>query len=705
MAAILSDLQNQIVRQPLDQRIFLRGIAGAGKTTAAVARLIHLLKHGVAGDSILVLAPQRTLLQPYVEALNQHRLRSRGEVNFATIGGIARRMVELFWPLVAAEAGFADPKAPPIFLNLETTQYFMARLVKPLLEEGFFSSINMDRNRLYSQLADNLNKAAIVGFPHHQIGQRLKAAWIGEPGMLRVYDDVQYCVSLFREFCLQNNLLDFSLQVETFVKFVWTSPLCRNYILAKFRYIIADNIEEDTSVTHDLLSAWVSECDSALLIYDENGGYRRFLGANPDTALQLRDQCNVHFELNETHVMSDSIRHLHDAFSSTVQKKPIPKHTKEGMNAEVAWTFEMHRFFPAMLDWVCREIEKLIKEQHCLPGEIAILSPYLSDSLRFSIMTRLEQMNIPVRSHRPSRALRDEPVVQCLLTLSLLAHPNWLEINPSLIPDPFDVAYALMQAIEHLDPVRAQLLTSIVYRERGAIPWLSSFSQITGEMQERITYRVGTKYETIRNWILEYQSNPVSELDYFLSLLFGEILSQPGFGFHSNYQAGEITANLIESIQRFRWVTARIPDKLLKPTGLEYIEMVRQGVIAAQYLRSWETWSEDAVFVAPAYTFLMYNRPVDYQFWLDPGSRGWSERLYQPLTQPYVLSRNWKPDQVWTDLDEVQVSEESLFRLVTGLLRRCRKKLYLGLSDINEQGYEQRGALLHVLQKVFQEMI
>ena len=32
--------------------------------------------------------------------------------------------------------------------------------------------------------------------------------------------------------------------------------------------------------------------------------------------------------------------------------------------------------------------------------------------------------------------------------------------------------------------------------------------------------------------------------------------------------------------------------------------------------------------------------------------------------------------------------------LLTGLLRRCRSKVYLGISDLGESGFEQRGPLL-----------
>ena len=190
------------------------------------------------------------------------------------------------------------------------------------------------------------------------------------------------------------------------------------------------------------------------------------------------------------------------------------------------------------------------------------------------------------------------------------------------------------------------------------------------------------------------------EFDHFLSRLFGELLSQPGFGFHTSYDAGQVAANLIESVQKFRWVAGPVLAGQNLPLGQEYLSMVQAGVIAAQYLGGWRLEAEAAVLLAPAYTFLMANRPVEVQFWLDAGSRGWAERLYQPLTHPYVLSRHWQPGRLWTDADEIEAGQAALLRLVIGLLRRCKSSLYLGLTDLNEQGYEQRGPLLQALQRI-----
>nr|MBP8164747.1 hypothetical protein [Anaerolineales bacterium] len=78
------------------------------------------------------------------------------------------------------------------------------------------------------------------------------------------------------------------------------------------------------------------------------------------------------------------------------------------------------------------------------------------------------------------------------------------------------------------------------------------------------------------------------------------------------------------------------------------------------------------------------------------------QRLSQPLTQPYVLSRHWEAGRIWTDTDEVNAETESLARLISGLLSRCRARLILALADLSETGFEQRGTLLRAFQKVIQ---
>jgi hypothetical protein len=375
-----------------------------------------------------------------------------------------------------------------------------------------------------------------------------------------------------------------------------------------------------------------------------------------------------------------------------------------------ALAFEQHRFYPQMLDWAAEQIATLVFEDGVRPEQIAVLAPFLSDALRYSLTERLERLEVPVRSHRPSRSLREEPPSQCLLILASLAHPDW-----GFKPTKFDVAYTLVQAIQGLDLVRAQLLAEIVYRIKEGVPSLSSFDQIKAEMQQRITYRLGQRYEALREWLERYRAAPPDELDYFLSRLFGEVLSQPGYGFHANFNAGEVASNLIESVQKFRWAAGQVLAEEGNPLGKEYLAMVQDGVIAAQYIRSWQAVVEEeqayfesaapggAVLLTPAYTFLMRNRPVEVQFWLNVGSRGWVERLYQPLTHPYVLSRAWEVGRPWTDTDEVETSQAALYRLALGLVRRCQQKIFLGLSELSEQGFEERGQLLRAFQRVLRE--
>jgi len=690
----LSPLQLQIIESPLDLQLFVSGPAGTGKTTAGVERMRYLLAQGLPGESILMLTPQRTLQEPYLDLLYSPERSAGGEVTSATMGGLARRMVDLFWPIAADAAGFANPEQPPIFLSLETSQYYMAHIVRPLFEQGYFESVTIDRNRLYSQILDNLNKAALIGFPHTQLAERLDSAYFGDPAQRRVYADAQDCANRFREYCLQHNLLDFSLEMEVFANILWPLPSVRDYLTRTYRHLIYDNVEEDNARAHDILREWLPDFDSALLLFDPSGGYRYFLGADLESGGALSQLCDQQIDMQESFVATETVTYLREGLVKAIDPNFEARVWSEKPDGSPLSIIQS-RFYPELLDKVVGEIEVLVSSG-IPPAEIVVLAPYLSDALRFSVTNRLEARNIPWRSHRPSRSLRDEPASHALITFAALAHPHW-----NAHPPKFDIAYAFMQAIDGLDLVRAQLLADIVYRQRELT--LSSFENIKPDVQERITFTFGNRYSMLRDWLTAYREGLPLPLDHFFRKLFGEVLSQAGFGYHRNFDAVRVAGNLVDSVKNFR--SAMEPsivgkDRPSFDLGREYIAMLDEGVIAASYMEAWRSENKDAVLVSPAHTFLMMNRPATYQFWLDPGSGGWYQRLSQPLTHPYVLTRGWEPGRVWTDADEVQYSGEAMARLISGLLLRCRQRVYLGIAELGESGFEARGELLRAFQKV-----
>lgn len=692
----LSEQQMKLINAPIQGQIFVEGPAGCGKTTAAVERMNQLVHLGIPQQSLLILVPQRSLVLPYQTALQAANYPAGGAVAVLTLGGLAQRMISLFWPMLGTNAGFKYPAHPPQFLTLETAQYYLAQLVTPLLQKGYFESVNIDANRIFSQVLDNLNKAAVVGFNPSEIAFRLKSAWSGTAKQAVAYEQVQDCALQFRQFCLDHNLLDYSLQFELFARHLWPSALCRSYLKDTYRHLIYDNLEEDVPVAHDILRSWLPDFESALLIQDTDAGFRTFMGADRTSAGSFRQLCSHTFSFDQSFVQSPAIQVFEKQLACAITEHQSLKSTPSEFKSDRAFSIEGFHFYPQALEWVAAEVDRLIRVEKVSPDQIVLLTPFLSDALRFSIGERFKTLNTPYSTFRPSRSLLDEPVVRAMLTLARLAHPDW-----GFSPTRHDLRYALMQIIPEADLIRADLVSQILFSPNRDGFKLGSFAQILPEMQQRITYTVGNKMDQLKDWLEKATIHTDEELDTFFSRLFGEILSQPAFAFHQNFEAASVVSRLIESCRKFRTAvtTAAQPSNMI--IGKEYIQMIDQGVISAQYLNNREEQSDNSsVLIAPAFTFLMSNRPASIQFWLDVGSTGWWARLDQPLTQPYILSRNWDQNQKWTSRNELEVNQETLLRVTSGLLRRCSGHVHLISVGINESGNEERGTLLVAIQTV-----
>lgn len=272
-------------------KLFLSGPFGSGKTTAALERIEWLLRQErVRGDEILVMTPQRTLAQPYVERLRSKDVPGGAQVRITTFAGLAREAVQLYWPLIAQPAGFADPAKEPTFLNLETAQFHMTEFVEAAFEQGLFDAIRVQPQRVVSQVLDNLNKAALHGFTIEEAYNRLE---LGVPqgqsmaARINVLRAARRISEEYRVRCLRDSLVDFSLTIDLFQTQVLTNSWSRTHLFRSHKHLLFDNAEEDTHAAHSLVRQWLPELRSALIITDEDAGYRLFLGADPAGAATL----------------------------------------------------------------------------------------------------------------------------------------------------------------------------------------------------------------------------------------------------------------------------------------------------------------------------------------------------------------------------------------------------------------------------------
>ncbi len=696
MSIRLTKKQEEIAASPLDAKIFLSGAAGTGKTTVGVRRLRHWIDTGIPAHSILVLVPQKRLALPYYAEIRNPRRRAGAEVTIATLGSLSYQIVNLFWPLIAEQLSQHDPFRHPKFLSSELVQYLMFKLLDPEIEQkDYFNSVTIARARLFTQLADNLNKSSLVGFPHTSIAERLKTALPGDAEQQHIFEDAQACANLFRDYCVEHRLLDFSLQILLFANYLWRHDVPRAYLTRRYKYVIADNTEENAAVINEALRDWMPNCQSAMVIFDEEASYRRFLGADETSGETLAEVCDTHHRLEATRVMSPPVQallaDLREVMTDESESKP-----KGDAREAFDFTPASHsRFHTQMVDWVADSVARLVHDEGVKQNQIVVLAPLLSDSLRFSLVSRLEERGIATYTLRPSRPLHAEPAVRALITLAKLAHPNW-QIEPEHQVKKFDVIQMLLSVIADMDLARATLLSEVRFVGGKLMP----FNEITKnpEMRQRISEVFGERFDKLVAWLEAYkaaQADAPQTIDIFFSKLFGEVISQKGFGFHptkkESFDEARVIANLIDSSRAFRQTLNQIEPET--DSGQEYARMVDAGILADQYEpRQWKK-TPDAVLIAPAYTFLLSNQPADYQFWLNIDSPAWTRRLQQPLTQPYVLSRQWPVGQLWTEIHEQKTSREILLRVVTGLLRRCRKKVFIGHSKFDERGNEREGEL------------
>jgi hypothetical protein len=627
--------------------------------------------------------------------------------------------VALFFPLIAERAGFSNPGREPVFMNVEASQYFVDQILAPRVAE--FEDLRILRPRLISQILDSMNKASTSGFALDALSDRLLSAWNGTEPRAHTYQRVQQIAQTFRAFCLEHGVLDFSLWAHVFGAHMLHASFYQDYVAARYRHVLVDNIEEGTPLQHDFISLLLKTCDSALLVEDDPGGYRLFLGADRETARGLRVLCDHVLESDDPRITTTtpSPAQLGVALSYAIEQHDRLRSATPGdLAVSVVGAGEPMKYWTNMVQAVVDRIVELVKGG-AAPNSIALIAPFVEDVLRFELQERLRPYGIGVRSLRPSRPLFDHPVTRTLTTWAKLAHRAWaMPVSAN------ELARALSSSIAELDIVRAQLIADAAQRiDTASLPVLDSQA-----LWNRVGMRFRERYVQLQQWLAGrsgeasgQREGKTAPLDIFWQQLFTDVLSQAGFGLNEDLDGARICDHLVTSASAFRTVfeqarltptsvqTVEVPVLALTPqperpgsmdVGQVYVQLLTQGLLAALAPSDSTDENVNNVLLAPAYTYLTRDLRSRYQFWLDINTHGWHERIYQPLTHPYVLARGWDGTRQWNDEDELYANRDMLTRVVGGLAMRCDERIFLAQSQLNVAGSEESGVLVKAIQRV-----
>lgn len=692
----LTSLQQAVV--DASRSVFVIGPAGTGKSTALQQRLLRLLHQREPAYTILLLVADRDQRLAYTRFVQEAAVGSYADLKIGHYSSLAREMVILFWPLVAREAGFRSGFQPPTFLGYDLAQLMMWRTVTPLLNQGAFAHVRLKPQRIVSQLLDTLSRAALNNLDMRQATERQVSAWVGEPDHRNSLEQAYEAAMLFRQHCQSHNLLDLSLTIDTFNRFVLGHPEFSRYFSERFRHLLVDNLEEQTPAGQLFISRLLPQTATTALAYDEGGGYRRFLSADPLGAARLSIACH-------------QVIHLETSFSTTPALRAINQTIENFLNGQASWRdAEVEptplpilkkgqaailrringRYRREMVFRLAQHLARLIGEEEVPPGEIAVIVPYMDGALQYSLMHAFKAEGIPMNLVRRRASPREEPRVRAWLTWTALAHPSW-----GVSPTEFDVAEALALSLPQFDPARAALLAQRLY-DAGA-GRLRPAEELAARYRERVGEEALAHYDLLRRWL---QETPTIQprLDHFLYQLFAELLSQPMLRPEPDLAGAAVCSWLVQTATRLCDSAESLG--LLTPTeiGQAFLDSINQGLVTTQPPDTGDPPDPNGVIITSIYGFLLNAQPVRIQVWLETAASGWWDIPRQPLSNAFVLAPSWNSEQGWTASEEIDIRNQLLSRIIFGLTNRCREGVILATSELDRRGQRQDGPLWRALE-------
>ncbi|MBD2344477.1 recombinase family protein [Anabaena subtropica] len=621
--------------------------------------------------------------------------------------------VILFWPLLIQ---LLNLKAQfPVRLRPETEQELATKLWRSQLDEETLRRAGVNEYRLVRRILDVMQLAAYSGTPCEDIAQVLETGLEDN----NVNLEPEFLASLlldWRNWCLDRGLLTYGIITELYSQHLLTNENYQQHLTARYQAVLADDVDEYPGVVRNLFELLLDQGAIAAFSYNPDGGVRLGLGADPEYMAGLAKRCQVKTLVGVAaeSLVDRLVMPIVESLTEPMLLSCLPSVVESIQTTSRA----------QLLRQTAQVIVKAIQSGEVQPEQVAIIAPGLDAIARYTLTEILTKQNIPVESLNDQRPLISSPVIRALLTMLALVYPGLgrlvdrdavaemlvvLSRKPETPETPTPLPILHSPLTTKIDPVRAGLIADYCFVPHPENPNLLPVT--TFERWDRIGYAATIAYGEILQWLEQQRSqqelrlipSPISLLDRAIQRFLWNGSNLP-------YDQLAALRELLETAQHYWEIDTRLRQNRGREQGVgeefltqpsivndsiaEFIQLLRRGTITANPYPLRPIGSiKKAVTLATIFQYRSSRRFHHWHFWLDAGSPLWAKGGAATLFgAPFFLQD--RLGQPWTAEDEKLAEQTRLQRILTDLLSRVSKKIYLCHSDLTVNGQEQLGPML-----------
>ncbi len=647
-------------------KVMFKGPSGSGKTTALLKKYQKAAsKEGT--DSILVLVKNAAAVGQWRKKL---KIEVMGPLSIYTYFGFVQNQITGFWPEIEVGLPGEEQTIIPSYMNVETSHYVMTKFVEKNRQyRDLFDTITATSTRIAVQLIDNLNQAAMNCLKFKEMEQRL-LKWAGDDREKQlVFNEAIDIMKIFREFCINNRILDYSLMIDLFNKYLFSSDQYLDSLLSEYKYIFVDDLEKTVPSAQKLILKFTNEGKKSFTAYNPEAGINRFFGGNPELAAERFFPLYDIVKMKKNYTCSEEARNLAESLYSKVFEEEKTEENDGFIKGIIETDFRGN-----MLVKTAKKVNELIKKG-TETDQIVIIAPNIDKVLEFTLNYYLEEKGNRLLNLSDSKRLVDIPFAQALITLTLLCNSDWN----------IDITYSSLQQTLHLlldiDPLTGSYLADKIMANNLEFPSID-------EISFPIDFK---KYNFLKQW-LQKNSQQNLDLDVFFQTVFGQLLT-PLSPSREDIQA---CRQMIDSVTKFRKVVQSFKEIEEEEIGKHFIDMIYSGTLAAEVLYN-QNQNRNRVILTTPYNFIYSSiEKVKYIFWLDISSKDWLRGIGKELTNPYIFAPDWSGN--WDDETDQEIRKKQLLNYLQCILSRSTSGLYLADSYLNSHGWEQEGQLYEWIQ-------